>query len=270
MLGAVVGDVIGSKFEKENFKSKNFDLFSDELEYTDDSVMSCAVACACIEYSSDKNIDNFRKNVIKYMRELGRLHITAGYGRAFISWLLTESPKPYNSWGNGSAMRVSPVAWISDNIEECEQLAEVSAAVTHNHPEGIKGAKAIAVATFLARNNHSKESIYEYISEEYYNLNFRLDDIRKNYHFDISCQGSVPQALKSFFEGNDFEDVIRNAISLGGDSDTIAAMAGSIAEAYYGIPQNISSSVKSYLSFDLVKILDDFDMVRIKKDKKMN
>ena len=268
MLGAVVGDVIGSIYEANNIKNKNFNLFSTESKYTDDSVMTCAIAKSCIEYSNDKNIEKFRENVIKNMRELGKLHITAGYGGTFIKWLLTPNPVPYNSWGNGSAMRVSPVAWVSDSIDECEHLAEVSASVTHNHLEGVKGAKAIASAIFMANNDFDKEDIKEYIEKKYYDLNFKLDEIRDKYKFDVSCQGSVPQAIKAFIEGNDFESVVRNAISIGGDSDTIAAMAASIAEAYYGIPKDFVSKTDKYLSFDLKKILIEFDDVRKKLENK--
>lgn len=265
MLGAVVGDIIGSIYEINNIKKENFKLFSKDSRYTDDSVMTCAVAKSCIEYLDNKNLEEFKKSVIKNMRELGRLHITAGYGETFIRWILSENPIPYNSWGNGSAMRVSPVSWISNTIEECEQLAEISASVTHNHQEGIKGAKAIASAVFMANNGFDKEDIKKYIEEKYYDLDFKLNDIRHNYKFDVSCQGSVPQAIKSFLEGNDFESVIRKAISIGGDSDTIAAMAGAIAEAYYGIPDEIELNAEQYLSNDLFKILKDFDLIRHKK-----
>lgn len=268
MLGAVVGDVIGSLYEVNNIKEKDFSLFSNQSRYTDDSVMSCAIAQSCIDYCKNRNIENFRKSVIKNMRTLGRLHINAGYGGTFIRWILTKNPVPYNSWGNGSAMRVSPVAWISDSIEECEQLAEVSASVSHNHPEGVKGAKAIASAVFMANNGFDKEDIKNYIEKKYYDLNFNLDDIRDEYKFDVSCQGSVPQAIKAFLEGNDFEDVVRDAVSIGGDSDTIAAMAASIAEAYYGIPKDIVDMTNAYLSSDLKQILSDFDSLRVESKKK--
>ena len=270
MLGAVVGDVIGSIYEVNNVKNKNFELFSKRSRYTDDSVMSCAICQACIEYSKDKDVEKFRINVIKNMRELGKLHINAGYGGTFIKWILSNNPTPYNSWGNGSAMRVSPVAWASDSIEECELLAEVSASVTHNHPEGIKGAKAVAAAIFMAKNGFDKANIKKYIEEKYYNLNYKLDDIRESYKFDVSCQGSVPHAIKAFLEGNNFEMVIREAVSIGGDSDTIAAMAASIAEAYYGIPKEIVYITNKYLSEDLKNILKEFDDLRekLKKIKK--
>ena len=267
MFGAVVGDVIGSLYEVNNIKEKDFSLFSNQSRYTDDSVMSCAIAKSCINYYNKKDIEKFRKDVVKNMRELGRLHINAGYGGTFIKWLLTKNPIPYNSWGNGSAMRVSPVAWISDSIEECEQLAEVSASVSHNHPEGVKGAKAIASAVFMANNGFDKEDIKNYIEKKYYDLNFNLDDIRDEYKFDVSCQGSVPQAIKAFLEGNDFEDVVRDAVSIGGDSDTIAAMAASIAEAYYGIPKDIVDMTNAYLSADLKQILNEFDYLRIELKK---
>ena len=266
MLGAISGDVIGSIYEKNNIKTKNFQLFNSKDRFTDDTVMTCAVALACIDYVNDKNKENFRKNLIKYMQSLGRKYINAGYGRTFIMWILTNNPKPYNSWGNGSAMRVSPIAYVSNDLKEAEELAKISASVSHNHPSGIAGAKAIASAIWLLNNGSSKEQVKKYISDKYYDLNFSIDEIRKSYEFDVSCNGSVPQAINCFLESNNFEDCIRNAISIGGDSDTIAAISGSLAESYYGVPKDIIMETFKYLDNDLLKIVDKFYNEVLNKD----
>lgn len=256
MFGAICGDIIGSIYESKNIKSKNFELFTDKNRFTDDSVMTCAIALACSIYKEDKNIENFEKNCILCMKNLGLKYINAGYGGKFIYWILSKNPKPYNSYGNGSAMRVSPVAWIANSLEEAEILAEKSARVSHNHPFGIIGAKAVASSIWLLLNGTSKEELKEYIQNKYYNLDFTLSEIRDKYVFDVSCQGSVPQAIVSFLEANSFEDCIRNAISIGGDSDTIAAIAGSLAEAYYGVPDNIKDKALTYLDNDLLKCVE--------------
>ena len=185
----------------------------------------------------------------------------------FNNWLRTENPEPYNSWGNGSAMRVSSVGWISKTLEEAEELAAISAEVTHNHPYGIEGAKAVAGSIWILLNNGKKEDVKRYIENNYYNLEFNIDGIRSNYKFDVSCQGSVPQAIKAFLEGKDYEDTIRNAISIGGDSDTIAAIAGSLAEAHFGIPNNIRKKAWKYLDDDLKKEIICFYETIYNKDK---
>ena len=258
MLGAVSGDVIGSIYELKNIKSKDFPLFSQYDRYTDDTVMTCAIAEASMIYALDKDKKNFRNNCIKYMKEYGLKYIDAGYGGMFIRWLITDGKTPYYSYGNGSAMRVSSVAYAADSLEEAESLAEISAAVTHNHPEGIKGAKAVASAIWLLKNGASKEDVKKYIEDNYYKLNFKIDDIRKDYRFDVSCQGSVPQAIEAFLESSSFEDSIRTAISIGGDSDTIGAITGSLSEAYYGIPMEIQDKVVFYLDDGLKKVVDGF------------
>ncbi len=268
MLGAFTGDIVGSIYERENKKSKDFDLFTPNNRFTDDSVMTCAVGKACIEYKKNKDIKAFKENCIKYMQYYGRRHINAGYGGTFIKWLVIDNPPPYNSFGNGSAMRVSPCGWVAESLEESEKLAEVSASVSHNHPYGIQGAQAIAASIWMLKNGYSKENVKEYIEEKYYPLDFTIDGIRKDYQFDVTCQGSVPQAIEAFLEGNNFEDCIRLAISIGGDSDTIGAMTGSLAEAYYGIPKEIKEKTLLYLDKDLKKCLNEFEQTITNKEEK--
>jgi len=244
MIGAIVGDIAGSVYEWNNIKTKEFPLFSPECFFTDDTVMTLAIADGLMNGGS-------REAFIKAMKKYGRLYPYAGYGSRFGNWILTDDTSPYNSWGNGSAMRVSPVAWAFNTLSEVEEYSEICAAVTHNHPEGIKGARATAAAIFLARTGATREEIREYIEKQYgYDLSRTLDEIRPNYRFDESCQGTVPEAIIAFLESVSFEDAIRNVISLGGDSDTLAAITGSIAEAAYGIPKDIKDKAMS--------ILDDF------------
>jgi len=228
MLGAIIGDIVGSVYEWDNIKIKEFPLFTTKCFFTDDSVMTIAVAEALLNGgTSDDFIDSFKK--------FGRMYPNAGYGGKFYKWVFSDDREPYNSWGNGSAMRVAPCAWFAGSLEEAERFAEVSAAVTHNHPEGIKGAKATAAAIFLARINRIDE-IKSYIEDTYgYDLNRTLDEIRPDYMFNESCQETVPEAIIAYLEAKDFEDAVRNAISLGGDSDTLAAITGSIAEAAHRI-----------------------------------
>ncbi len=257
MLGAIIGDIIGSPYEFSSNKTKNFPLFQDGCRLTDDSYMTIAVACAC----SDTNLQDeaiFKADITYWMRRIGRLYPNVGYGGMFFRWLKSDIMPAYNSFGNGSAMRVSPVAWAAKTLEEAEKSAAWSAEVTHNHPEGVKGAKAVAAAIFLARQGKSKEEIKVYIENSYYALNFKLDDIRPTYKFDVTCQGSVPQAIQCFLESADFEDAIRNAVSLGGDGDTQAAIAGAIAEAYYGIPNGIKEKVLEYFDSKIKYFYDVF------------
>ena len=257
MLGAIIGDVCGSPYEFESDKTKTFPFFQGGCRATDDSIMTIAVGCALV--SSDyHNKEDFQKKLISLMRQLGNAHSDAGYGFRFYQWLQNESLGPYNSYGNGSAMRVSPTAWIAKTLKEAETLAEWSAEVTHNHKEGIKGAQAISACIFLARNGKTKSEIKDYIQENYYDLDFTLDEIRPSYKFDVTCQGSVPQGIMCFLESTDFEDAVRNAISLGGDGDTIGAMAGAIAEAYYGIPENLAEEVFDYLDTDLIDYFNEY------------
>lgn len=246
MLGAIIGDIVGSPYEFESDKTKDFMLFSPHCRPTDDSIMAIAVGCACVE-ADCYDEDSFERTLAEKMRELGRLYRGAGYGGMFYRWLMSDHMQAYNSFGNGSAMRVSPTAYAVDTLEDVERLARWSAEVTHNHPEGVKGAQAVAAAIFLARTGSSKDEIKRYIEDKYYDLDFTLDDIREGYSFDVTCQGSVPQAIECFLEAEDYEDAIRNAVSLGGDADTQAAMAGAIAEAFFGIPDELQEEGLSYL-----------------------
>ncbi len=256
MLGAIVGDISGSRFEWENHKSKDFDLLTYRCHPTDDSNMTLAVAQAILRCSGDWS--RLSEYAVASMRELGRKY-PRGYGGRFKEWIWSEHPRPYGSWGNGSAMRVSPCAWAAKTMEEALALSDAVTEVTHNHPEGMKGARAITAAIFMARQGASMLEIRDHIHREYYPLTFTLDQIRPDYTFDVSCQGSVPQAIEAFLESTGFEDAIRNAISIGGDSDTIAAMAGSIAEAYYGIPSGIRDHAVSFLDGTQLGIVNAFE-----------
>lgn len=260
MLGAIYGDITGSVYEFRNLKYKEAPHFIYGCRFTDDTVMTAAVADALLQTeNAADHIELFKKNLISSMHKIGRNHLRAGYGARFFDWLYYQCTEPYNSFGNGSAMRVSPVAWYAKTPDEVIRLAEASAAVTHNHPEGIKGAVATALAIYLARNGAYKEDIKKYIQKYYYNIDFTLDEIRPHYRFDVTCQGSVPQALEAFFESESFEDAIRNAISIGGDSDTIAAITGSVAEAYYGMTREQKEKTVSYLTNDLQDIVTKFE-----------
>jgi type I restriction enzyme M protein len=246
--------MVGSPYEFGSHKRKDFPLFLPECRPTDDSVMTVAVGCACGE-ADLYDEENFKTVLAEKMRELGRIYPDAGYGGMFYNWLMDDYAGPYGSYGNGSAMRVSPVAWAADSLQEAERLAKWSAEVTHDHPDGIAGAQAVAAAVYLARTGGDKEEIRRYIEEKYYDLNFTLDAIRPTYKFDVTCQGSVPQAIVCFLEAEDFEDAVRNAVSLGGDCDTQAAMAGAIAEAYFGIPEHIQEEAMAHLDDGLAEYL---------------
>lgn len=258
MFGAIIGDIIGSRFEFDNCKSKEFELFTNTCDYTDDTVMTLAVAKALLLYDAITDMDAFKRELVRVMHEVGMPHPHCGYGGRFCTWMMKNYTEPYGSFGNGSAMRVSPVAWFAGSLDECEKLAAATAEVTHNHPEGIKGAVAVAGAIYLARTGHSMAEIREY-AERFYPIDFTLDEIRPDYDFVETCQGSVPQALEAFFESTGFEDAIRNAVSIGGDSDTIADMAGAIAEAYYGVNREMKDIALSYLDLDLLDIAEEFE-----------
>ncbi|MDD2220658.1 MAG: ADP-ribosylglycohydrolase family protein [Clostridia bacterium] len=256
MLGAIIGDLVGSKYEFKGIKTKDFPLFSEGCRLTDDSAMTAAVAAACFVYRQTGSTEIFKQGLVQSLRHLARAYPNAGYGKRFLAWLSDRDPRPYNSYGNGSAMRVSPVAYVCDDLQQTEVLAAVSAEVTHNHPEGIKGAQAVAAAVFLARTGANKQRIKEYLQAKYYDLDFTLEQIRADYSFDVSCAGSVPQAIVCFLEAESFEDALRNAVSLGGDSDTQADIAGAIAEAYFGeIPQVILDQAAPYLQNEVVLVL---------------
>lgn len=252
MIGAIIGDIAGSVYEWNNIKTKDFPLFSPGCFFTDDTVMTLAVAEGLMNGGSAEAL-------VQAMKKYGRMYPDAGYGGRFSSWLFSEDNAPYNSWGNGSAMRVSAAAWMFDTLSDVEQYAKISAAVTHNHPEGIKGAQATAAAIFLARKGRSKKDIKAYIESKYsYDLSRTLYEIRPDYQFNESCQKTVPEAITAFLESTDFEDAIRNAISLGGDSDTLAAITGSIAGAAYGIPEEIKQKALSILDECLLNVYQRF------------
>ncbi len=280
MIGAIIGDIVGSVYEWNNIKTKDFPLFRKDCFFTDDTVMTCAVAEALMNGGKDEDF-------IAAMKKYGRMYPDAGYGVRFGSWIFSDSTEPYNSYGNGSAMRVSPCGWIMNCgytartgmwPSNARRLARLSAEVTHNHPEGIKGAMAVTDAIFMARyyfggfcgdfekpinEDHAKckRRIKEYIEEEYgYNLSRTLDEIRPTYRFNETCQDTVPQAIIAFLESTDFEDAIRNAISLGGDSDTLAAITGSIAEAAYGVPDWIRDEAWKRLDEPLQDVLRRWDV----------
>ena len=259
MLGAIIGDIAGSRFEWHNHKNKDSELLSHikGCRPTDDSVMSLAVAQAIMDCTGD--YQNLSIRAIERMQEYGRKYPHAGYGGKFHQWIYDSDPRPYNSWGNGAAMRVSACGFAAGSIEEAKMLSKSVTEVTHNHPEGLKGAEATAVAIYLAKAGKSMVEIRDYIEEHYYKIKFKLDDIRADYTFDVSCQGSVPQALEAFFESTGFEDTIRNAVSIGGDSDTIAAIAGGVAEAYYGIPADIRKLALTFLDAEQLEILNAFE-----------
>lgn len=260
MLGALIGDIVGSPYEWKSYKSKNFPLFLRRSRMTDDSVLTAAVASALLMGGWREDLKLFQENLVKEFQRLGRAYVDVSYGPRFERWLLSDDPAPYQSFGNGSAMRVSPVAWVAETMEECLTLAEATAAVTHDHPDGIAGAKAIAGAVFLARTGGTKEEIKAH-GEQYYPINFTLDEIRRDYKMDSSCAGSVPQAIEAFLEAEDFEDALRNAVSIGGDSDTIASMAGAIAGAFFGIPKEIRAEAKRYIDGEVGNIYDRFAQV---------
>ncbi|MBR5869063.1 MAG: ADP-ribosylglycohydrolase family protein [Clostridia bacterium] len=257
MYGALIGDIAGSRFEFDNHKSKEFALFTEACSFTDDSVMTLAVALALLDFETVEDYPEFKRHLADEMKSLGRLYPRAGYGGRFRLWLTGELNGPYRSYGNGSAMRVSPVAWYAHSLEEAESLAKASAEVSHNHPEGIKGAVATAGCIYLARTGASRDAIRTY-ARGFYPLDFTLDEIRQTYRFNETCQETVPQAIVAFWESTDFEDAIRCAVSLGGDSDTLAAITGSIAEAFYGIPAPILEEAMGYLDQFLLLVAQRF------------
>jgi ADP-ribosylglycohydrolase len=252
IIGAIAGDIIGSVYEFHNVKTVDFDLFCHKSTFTDDSVLTLATMNAILN----------QKNYVESYQLFGRKYPHRGYGDIFRSWIHSENPEPYNSWGNGSAMRVSPVGWYGNSIEEIMTEAKKSAEVTHNHPEGIKGAQSTAVAIYMARIGKNKDEIKKFIMETFqYDLERKIEDIRSYYEFDVSCQGSVPEAIIAFLESTDFESAIRLGISIGGDSDTIACITGGIAEAYYKIvPDNIIENVLKLLPNELVEIIEDYSI----------
>ena len=261
MYGAILGDMIGSPYEfDKGKKTKDFPMFIEESRFTDDTVMTIAVADALLGVSVEAPDGVICDDIISSMHRWGRKYPDAGYGSRFRNWLRSKDREPYGSYGNGSAMRVSSVGWLYPTIEETRRIARLSAQVTHNHPEGIKGAEATASAIFLARTASSKEEIRDYIVHEFgYDLSRTCDEIRPKYHHVESCQQTVPEAVTAFLEGTDFEDVIRTAVSLGGDCDTLTCIAGSIAEAFYGVPEEMKAECRKRLPKDMLKVLDRFE-----------
>lgn len=264
MLGAIVGDIVGSRFEWHNIKSKDFKLFNCDDFATDDSIMTLAIADALMQYKSG-NYNKLRRDTINSMLMVGRPYSDCGYGLGFYEWLYGDEQKPYNSCGNGSAMRVSAVAYVAKSLEEVKQMSLAVTDISHNHPEGIKGAEATAVATYMALNGSNKEEIKKYIYDNYYKFGKTLAEIRPKYKFEGTCQQTVPQALAAFWESTDFEDAIRNAISIGGDSDTVAAITGAVAGAYYGVPTEIAVTAGLYLDAPLKQILNAFESKYLKR-----
>ena len=256
MMGAIIGDIVGSRLEWENIKSKDFELFTADCAPTDDSIMTLAIAKAILECNA--NVDMLGEESVLWMQRIGRRYPACGYGGSFIRWIYSEDPQPYNSLGNGAAMRVSAVAWAARTPDECVRMSRAVTEVSHNHPEGIKGAEAIAVATFMALHGGTKDEIKAKMAE-YYDIDFALDSIRDQYAFDVTCMGTVPPAIVAFLEATGYEDAIRNAISIGGDSDTLAACTGAIAEAYYGIPVLLREQAKMHMDKFLRLILADFE-----------
>lgn len=253
IIGAICGDIIGSSREFRPQKTKDFSLYDGYSTFTDDTVMTLAIASWLIKDKSSKEV------LISEIRKFGLKYPNAGYGGMFMNWLNQDNPEPYGSWANGSAMRVSPVSWVADSLEESQKLAKMSAIVTHNHPEGIKGALATNDAIYLARNSFTKEKIKKHIEDNYrYDLNRKLDDIRSDYKFDVSCKGSVPESIICFLEAKDYEDTIRNAVSLGGDADTQAAIAGGIASAYWDVPSYIAARGIKRLDYNLLEVFLEF------------
>ena len=268
MIGAIIGDIAGSRFEFNNHRSKEFDLLTDSCSVTDDSIMTLAVARAILEASKamPSGTDGFyaalSELTVKYLREIGRRYPRCGFGGRFYRWIFSDNPQPYNSFGNGAAMRISPAGFIAKTEREAVRLSQTITAVTHNHAEGIKGAEATTVAIMMARRGALKSEIRQRIARDYYPLEFTIDEIRPTYRYHASCQETVPQAIEAFLESDSFEDAIRTAISLGGDSDTLAAITGSIAEAYYGVPADLKEAALGYLDDELRAIYDEWERFR--------
>ena len=261
MYGALLGDIIGSPFEFDmGNKSKEFPLFSKNSTFTDDSVMTIAVGNAFLDAQPNADIEWIRHRLVSSMKQYGRKFPRAGYGGMFRRWLKCDDPQPYGSFGNGSAMRVSSAAWLYNDLETVRSMAQLSAEVSHNHPEGIKGAEATASAIFLARTGSTKEEIKAYIVDNFgYDLSRTCDEIRPGYHHVETCQETVPEAITAFLEGESFEDVIRTAVSLGGDCDTLTCIAGSMAEGFYGVPEDLKQECRKRLPEELREVLDRFD-----------
>ena len=262
MYGAILGDMIGAPYEFDRGdKTKDFELFDQRkwVRYTDDSAMSLAIAKAVMNAGIHADEAVMKAEFVSYMQDIGNRYAQGEYGGRFAGWLASPNPRPYGSFGNGSAMRVSSIGWFFETMARTREVARWSAEVTHNHPEGVKGAESVASAIYLARNGASKEEIKQYIIDNFgYDLSRTCDEIRPNYHHVESCQETVPEAVTAFLEGEDFEDVIRTAVSLGGDCDTLTCIAGGIAEAFYGVPENLKAECEKRLPEEFLEILRDF------------
>ncbi len=270
MLGAIIGDIVGSRFEFNNHRSKDFELFAASCFATDDSIMTLAVAKAIMAAAKLKPLREsgwgyspeydarLGELTVQWMQEIGRKYPNCGYGGRFANWMFSDHPQPYQSFGNGAAMRISPVGDFARSEDDAVQLSRVITAVTHDHVEGLKGAEATVVAMVMARQGATRQEIRRRIEADYYPLDFTIDEIRASYRFNETCQDTVPQAIEAFLESVSFEDAIRTAISVGGDSDTLAAITGGIAEAYYGIPQALRERALTYLDADLRAIYDEW------------
>ncbi len=256
MIGAIIGDIVGSIYEFDNHRSKEFPLFGDKCFFTDDTVMTLAVGRA-IKQFKDGNAADLSRAAVENMQKLGRPYPGCGYGGRFWSWIYTDNPKPYKSYGNGAAMRVSAAGFAAESEQEAAILSKAVTEISHNHPEGIKGAEAVALAVYWAKTGADKQTIRRHIEDLYYDLDFTLDEIRATYRFNETCQDTVPQAIEAFLESEDFEDAIRCAISVGGDSDTLAAITGGIAEAYYGVPSELERKALSYLDDNLKAVYNE-------------
>lgn len=261
MYGAILGDIIGSPYEfDQGGKTRDFPLFCADSEYTDDTVLTMAVAQAFLEMDFAEDDDVTRDRLVYYLRDWTVRYPRGDYGSRYIQWICSGGWEPYNSWGNGSAMRVAAVGWLFGDLKLTRAMARLSAAVTHNHPEGMKGAEATAAAIYLARTGSTKAEIRAFIESEFgYDLSRTCDEIRPEYHHVESCQETVPEAITAFLEGESFEDVIRTAVSLGGDSDTLTCIAGSVAEAFYGVPEELKTKCRSYLDETMLAVLDRFE-----------
>ena len=272
MLGAIIGDIVGSQYEWQNNKSKDFTLFTGACHYTDDSLMTLAIAEAFVLRRGRWREEDFQKYVIRKMVEMGKTHQAASWGESFYKWFM-YNPVPYNGYGNGAAMRISPVGWISESEEDVKYFSRLVTEVSHNHPEGIKGAEAVAMAIYLARTGASIEAIRERMIEYYPEIErLKVDKIREYCNVDdgtfITCQRSVPEAIVCFLEATSFEDAVRNAVSLGGDADTQGAIAGSIAEAYFGVPIELEDQALTYLLPKLETIYYAFNTIKGKRQKR--
>ena len=264
MYGAILGDIIGSPYEfDQGDKSKEFEMFDPRVHFTDDSAMTLAIAKAILSAGPDAGEADMKAAMISCMQDFGNRYAIHEYGARFIGWLREKDPKPYGSFGNGSAMRVAAVGWCYDSLERTREVARWSAEVSHNHPEGIKGAESVAAAIFLLRNGSSMEDVKEFICSEFgYDLSRTLDEIRPGYYHVESCQQTVPEAITAFLESTDFEDAIRNAVSLGGDCDTLTCITGSLAEAYYGVPADMVAECERRLPEELLAVLKRFEEIR--------